>query len=275
VLIGAKCSLKIRNFISRGNMASLQPILNIVRFKSPSVFDRLMLDEALFRDKLKRTWFVLEDVRKIRDKTTIILGLSGKANEMVHQEHAKTDGVELIRRFTGGGTVAVDDNAFLLTIITNASQVAPKGLLQPYPREIMRWTDDYVYRPAFKSVALSSNDTFKSRENDYVINEHYKVGGNAQGISGDRFCHHTSFLWKVNEKTMSYLKHPKKKPDYRGERGHMEFLLGLEGIITSPKDFSNSVVENLANALSAKEVIHHENDDHLPPILTESRNIKL
>ena len=64
-------------------------------------------------------------------------------------------------------------------------------------------------------------------ENDYVLDGR-KFGGNAQCISSGGFLHHTSFLWDWNDDNMNYLSLPHKRPTYRGDRSHGEFLVRLK-----------------------------------------------
>ncbi|KAL3827667.1 hypothetical protein ACHAXA_000540 [Cyclostephanos tholiformis] len=68
--------------------------------------------------------------------------------------------------------------------------------------------------------------TLRLRENDYVLGDR-KIGGNAQCISSGGFLHHTSFLWDWNDENMDYLTLPDKRPSYRGDRTHDEFLVRL------------------------------------------------
>lgn len=233
-------------------------------------FDRLRLDEALFRDPLKRTWLVLDGVGERFDRVSVILGISGKVPVLVHEAAARRDGVELLRRFTGGGTVVVDSNAFLISIIGNASQLSSGGAqVKPFPRELMRWSADCVYAPAFSRSRVNAGVELSFRENDYVINQSAKVGGNAQAISGDRFCHHTSFLWRVDPQSMSYLKHPDKMPEYRADRPHLEFLSGLESALACKEAFEDQVVLQLQRDLGV-EVVNHPTT--LPPLVEPSRN---
>jgi lipoate-protein ligase A len=70
--------------------------------------------------------------------------------------------------------------------------------------------------------------TFALRENDYVLGESQKMGGNAQSIIKGGWLHHTSFLWDYDAYNMeSYLKLPEKRPEYRQSRSHEEFLVAL------------------------------------------------
>lgn len=103
---------------------------------------------------------------------------------------------------------------------------------------------------------------FQHLENDYVIFDR-KIAGNAQAISKNRWIHHTSFLIDFSDAHMNnYLavsdyicgvfrkvgadlsdaalnvsassplrplsQMPKKRPEYRKDRGHGEFLVRLK-----------------------------------------------
>ena len=65
------------------------------------------------------------------------------------------------------------------------------------------------------------------RENDYVLGD-LKMGGNAQSITKEGWLHHTSFLWDYQDDTMKYLTLPNKRPDYRQDRSHADFLVKLK-----------------------------------------------
>ena len=69
-------------------------------------------------------------------KPSIVLGISGKVNELVDLDRCMIDDIPLIRRFSGGGTVIVDDSTLFATFVLNDKDINTK----PYPREIMDWT---------------------------------------------------------------------------------------------------------------------------------------
>ena len=84
---------------------------------------------------------------------------------------------------------------------------------------------------------------FQLRENDYVFGER-KVGGNAQSIVNTGFLHHTSFLWDYDVSNMKYLNIPEKRPNYRGDRSHDDFLVKLRepyGSFFTQNDFFDQV----------------------------------
>ena len=94
---------------------------------------------------------------------------------------------------------------------------------------------------------------FALRENDYVLGER-KMGGNAQAIVKDGWLHHTSFLWDFDEDNMAYLKLPDKRPEYRLDRSHRDFLVTLSETYSSlsKNDFQKALLEALMERYDVK-----------------------
>ena len=66
------------------------------------------------------------------------------------------DQIPVIRRFTGGGTVIVDQGTIFVTLICNKDAVPD---IQPFPRSIMSWSGQ-LYSQVFKGIG-----DFQLREN--------------------------------------------------------------------------------------------------------------
>lgn len=114
-----------------------------------------------------------------------MLGIGGKADKLVHVDRSAKDGVGLLRRFSGGGTVIVDQDSLFATFIMNTVCVESGWRLErggnlpmpkrthtpdvadhtkeettpgePYPRPIMQWTAT-VYGPVFQRVAVPETE---------------------------------------------------------------------------------------------------------------------
>ncbi|KAK1274775.1 hypothetical protein QJS04_geneDACA000802 [Acorus gramineus] len=132
-------------------------------------------------------------------------GCHGKPSELIEVESVLKDGIPVVKRFSGGGTVIVDSGTIFMSFICNKGDIPG---LQPYPSPIMSWTGQLY------GQILSGVGDFCLRENDYAFGSR-KVGGNAQSITKDRWIHHTSFLWDYDVKNMEYLKLPSRAPKYR------------------------------------------------------------
>ena len=201
-------------------MSLSQPanLVRLVRTSGLCILRQLRLEEKLLRSPGAGNWCLLNDGTPDR---SVVLGISGKPHQLVDVRRALDDGVRVIKRFSGGGTVIVDRDTQFVTLVMNAAAVPDLAL---FPRQIMDWTGSlYGGRP---HGVFADVPGWQLRENDYVIGER-KVGGNAQSISKDRWLHHTSFLWDFREETMKYLTNPAKQPRYRANRSHSDFLAPL------------------------------------------------
>ncbi|MES2122243.1 MAG: lipoate--protein ligase family protein [Chlamydiota bacterium] len=206
-------------------------MFHILRLKSYPIYEQLLLEEALLRSDTRNFCLINQG-----SPPAIVMGISGKKEELVNCTTAAKDNIPLIKRFSGGGTVIVDENTLFVTFICQ------KQLhdFAPYPEPIMRWTES-IYQKAFSPLS------FELKQNDYVFGDK-KCGGNAQYIKKDRWLHHTSFLWDYCPSKMSHLLHPKKTPDYRQGRQHSDFLTKLSEHFSSP----DQVIEKILDEIRAR-----------------------
>jgi lipoate-protein ligase A len=210
-------------------------ILQLHRHSHPiSIYNQLQIEEALFRAD-NRNWLITNRLAP-RD-SSIVMGISGKPEDWLNVPNCINDGVTVVRRFSGGGTVYLDENSLMITFILNRGSFPD---LQLYPRPLIQFTEQ-IYSLVFNennaanhdnSSRESSSDSvqFALRGNDYCFG-HRKFAGNAQSISRDRWLHHTSFLWDYNIAAINkYLSQPlfKKQPEYRQQRNHHDFLTNIK-----------------------------------------------
>ncbi|KAK9811044.1 hypothetical protein WJX73_008964 [Symbiochloris irregularis] len=177
-------------------------------------YDRLCLEEALLRTTSGNWCFVNDGAAE----PAIVLGISGKPHELIEVEKAKAARIQVIKRFSGGGTVVVDGNTQFVTLVVEGSSLPQ---VEVYPRPVMKWSESF-YAPLF-----SIYGDFHLREHDYIFGEH-KFGGNAQAITKQRWLHHTSFLWDFDPERMELLQAPARAPQYRAGRSHLDFICCLK-----------------------------------------------
>lgn len=221
--------------MKRGN--SLDSCLHVLKLHRTPIFEQLQIEEALLRAD-QRNWCIIN----YGSPPAIVMGISGKAHELVDLEKLNSNPIPLIRRFSGGGTVVIDEQTVFVTFICGTSFVS----ISPFPEQIMRWTERF-YQPLFK------DHPFCLYENDYVINNK-KFGGNAQSITKGRWLHHSSLLWNYCPDKMSYLHLPSKAPLYRGKRSHTEFLCRLSDYWSSFATFESGLKDQLKSQFSIKEL---------------------
>mmetsp|Transcript_19964 Transcript_19964/g.25916 ORF Transcript_19964/g.25916 Transcript_19964/m.25916 type:complete len:253 (-) Transcript_19964:969-1727(-) len=216
-------------------------LVNIVKANGIKIHDRIKLEEAVFRTKLPGSWCILGKCEE--EDPTVVMGISGKAEAHLNTDLIKKDKIPVLRRFTGGGTVIVNKSTLYVSFIVDSESLLPK--VKVHPREIMRWSEEF-YHPVFDKLC-GMDSGFHLEDTDYVFGSR-KFGGNAQGISGKRWIHHTSFLWDYNMNEMDYLSNPEKQPEYRKRRSHSEFLCCLKDKVkpnTQPEAFFTNVISQL------------------------------
>lgn len=184
--------------------------LHFIQLKNTPIFEQLQLEEALLRTDERNFCIVNQGSPR-----AIVMGISGQPEKLLNLDSVRQERIPVIKRFSGGGTVIVDEHTLFITFIFSKSSLP----ILPFPESILRW-----------SAALYSRawqiPEFHLRENDYCIGDK-KCGGNAQYIQKGRWLHHTSFLWDYTEENMKHLLLPPKRPQYRQDRPHTDFLTRL------------------------------------------------
>ena len=69
-----------------------------------------------------------------------------KPQELINVPAAQENGIQVIKRFSGGGTVVTDENTIFATVILQTSTLPPD--VECYPRPLMRWSES-LYAPVF------------------------------------------------------------------------------------------------------------------------------
>lgn len=223
--------------------------MNILHLKNFPIFQQLQLEEALLRLDTRNFCIINEG-----SPPAIVMGISGKPEELINFENLGKNPIPIIKRFSGGGTVIVDEETIFISFLCQ------KDLhdFAPYPEPIMRWTEE-IYKEA-----LDISD-FSLRENDYVIGER-KFGGNAQYLRKDRWLHHTTLLWDYKKERMDLLLPPKKTPKYRMKRSHEDFLTKLSEHLPDKEQFLKAFKSSLKSRYPTQEISF----DELEPILGRS-----
>nr|XP_009390305.1 PREDICTED: putative lipoate-protein ligase A [Musa acuminata subsp. malaccensis]XP_009390306.1 PREDICTED: putative lipoate-protein ligase A [Musa acuminata subsp. malaccensis]XP_009390307.1 PREDICTED: putative lipoate-protein ligase A [Musa acuminata subsp. malaccensis] len=214
------------------------PCMKLLRMSAVPILEQLHLEERLLRTSVDN-WCIVNDRT---NRPTIVMGVSGRPSELIELKSVLRDQIPVIKRFTGGGTVIVDDGTVFISFICNKNAISG---LQPYPHPIMSWTGQLY------SEVLRGFGDFHLRENDYAFNSH-KFGGNAQSIIKERWIHHTSFLWDYDIKNMEYLKLPTRAPKYRSARPHVDFLCRMKEYVPSKSTFIERTIKSLGSYFLVK-----------------------
>lgn len=219
----------------------LKPTIHLIKLKNVPIFEQLQIEEALLRLDL-RNWCLVNT----GSTPAIVLGISGKPEKLINQSNYSLAPVPVIRRFSGGGTVIVNEDTVFITFICNSEDLK----VNPLPQAVFQWSEK-IYRPVFEHL------DFKLQENDYVIGDK-KFGGNAQYLRQNRWLHHTSLLFDYEKSQMGLLSFPEKVPKYREQRNHSDFLCKLNNYFHSKESLKEKFEISLNKQFHVKEIETYE-----------------
>jgi len=211
--------------------------LYLIHLYQTPIFDQLRLEEALLRTDDRN--FMIINHGSLR---SIVMGFSGEPLRLLNLERVRRDSIPVIKRYSGGGTVVIDENTLFISMIFSKDCLS----ISAFPEPIMKWCY-HLYQSAWNLPGFSLID------NDYAI-QHHKCGGNALYIRKDRWLHHTSFLWDYRDENMDYLLLPQKQPAYRRERSHSDFLCRLKEHALSIKDLIEQMNRELVKRFYIRSI---------------------
>lgn len=215
--------------------------MNVLHLKNYPIYKQLQLEEALLRADDRNFCIINEG-----SAPAIVMGISGKPEELIHLDRLAENPIPVIKRFSGGGTVVVDENTLFVSFLFQKDYHD----FEAYPEPIMRWSEG-IYKTALNHLE------FSLRENDYVIGDR-KFGGNAQYLRKNRWLHHSTLLWDYNPDLMSLLQNPRKAPNYRDQRDHEQFLTKLGEHASDKPSFIFKIKESLIKKFPLHEITLHE-----------------
>ena len=168
----------------------------------------LALDEFLLdqNQEVLRFW---ECARPV-----VVAGRSGVIEEQVRVEACSADGVDVLRRCSGGGAVVLGPGCLNYSLLFSLER-------RPRWRDVRRSVREILSR---MGGALGAEICDPSD----LVCAGRKVSGNSQRRTASAVLHHGTLLYNFNpELAGRYLLEPKRQPAYRRGRTHAQFLGNL------------------------------------------------
>ena len=136
-----------------------------LQLRNVPILRMLQLEEALFRTD-RRSWFITNQWDSAQPAAeAVVLGISGRPEQMLHVEAAQRSGIPVIKRFTGGGTVVVDsDTLFASFIVAYSISDTVWKKLPPDVQKAMADVAEEIIPSACQQVQKSDDETKKSLE---------------------------------------------------------------------------------------------------------------
>ena len=192
--------------------------LRLLDLTLPSVLENVALDEALLRsveesdgEPVLRLWEP--------DSYAVVVGRANRIERNVNCAACRRDGVPIVRRFSGGGTVLLGPGSLVFSLFLRVEPGDHLANIGAATQSIL----ERIREPLQKQVA----DVQQKGTSDLAVGD-VKVSGNAQRWLRTTLLHHGTLLHDFDvEAVARYLTSPERQPDYRRDRPHREFLTNL------------------------------------------------
>jgi lipoate-protein ligase A len=181
----------------------------------PSAAENLALDEALLLaaeagqgGEVLRFWEW--------PALAVVLGSGCRLAEDVDEGACAADGVPVLRRSSGGGTVLLGPGCLLYSLVLDQEREPALTQIQPSYRYILG-----------RGAAALGGEVAQAGISDLAVGGR-KFSGNAQQRKRRHLLHHGTLLYAFDlGRVGRYLRPPPRQPGYRAGRGHDDFLLNL------------------------------------------------
>jgi lipoate-protein ligase A len=170
----------------------------------------------------------------------VVLGRSNTAEREAREDVCSKDGVPVLRRLGGGGTVVLGPGCLVVSL---AKPVAKAFVVGPYMGTAVRLLAETLESET--GVRISPRGT-----GDLCVGDRKILGSSVFRRRG-LFFYQASLLVSMDLGLVDrYLRHPSREPEYRRGRSHREFLTTLReaGFARPPQD----LVEGLKRELSRR-----------------------
>lgn len=171
--------------------------------------ENLALDEALLlaEEEVLRLWEW--------PRLAVVLGSGGVVAHDVNVDACEAAGVPILRRSSGGGTVLLGEGCLCFSLVLPYSlHPSLEGIHESY-----HWILERVVAGLGMGELVGICD---------LALEGRKFSGNAQQRKRTHLLHHGTILHAFDlGQVASYLREPPRRPEYREERTHAEFVRNL------------------------------------------------
>ena len=221
--------------------------MRFLDYTSSDATENLALDEALLiaaengdGGEALRIWE--------QPTTAIVLGAASVLNEDVDLAKCLSDGVPILRRSSGGGTVTLGLGCLVYSVVLSYDRSPALRHIGP--------SYCYIFERLISSLGVPGLGC--AGTSDLALNS-CKVSGNSQQRKRNHLLHHGTLLYEFDPAIVGrYLRMPSRQPVYRLGRSHGDFLTNV------PLERAE-IVKRLREAFTA-----HEELTELPTQLAKS-----
>ncbi len=176
----------------------------------------LALDEALLLDAESATG---GEVLRVWEwpAPVVVLGSGCVLADEVNEPACLADGVPILRRSSGGGTILWGRGCLLFSLVLSYDRAA----------ELTQIGSSYCFILGRIASSLGLTGVRLLGISDLAVGDH-KFSGNAQQRKRSFLLHHGTLLYDFDATLVGrYLRVPPRQPEYREQRPHEDFLCNL------------------------------------------------
>ncbi len=194
--------------------------MKLLELTLPTLAENLALDEALLKAADEHQSLDCEVLRLWHaDNVGVVVGRSSKVADEVYLDQAAAQQVPVLRRPSGGATVAIGPGCLLYTLLMDLNA-------QPALR-MLDAVHDYVMCGMIEAIRPFAPRVRFNGTCDLVLNER-KFSGNSLKVGRNWTLYHGTLLLNMDLAIIDQLlKHPPREPEYRKGRAHSEFVTNL------------------------------------------------
>lgn len=150
----------------------------------------------------------------------VVVGYSNRLESEVQLEACRREGIPVLRRISGGGTVVQGPGCLNYALVC---RMDPEGEF----RDVVSTNGSIMKRHAELMSRLAGRKVRVEGHSDLAIDGR-KFSGNAQRRRRHHLLFHGSILHDFDLTLLPrYLKHPTQEPGYRDARPHEDFVMNL------------------------------------------------
>jgi lipoate-protein ligase A len=189
--------------------------LRLLDLTFPLPVENLALDEALLEELDERGGNPVLRFWE-SDRLFVVLGRSSRLTDDVDLAACHKDGLPILRRASGGGTVLQGPGCLSYALVLPLDwhpglaniRTTNRLILERMATALRRWEPTTTFR-GISDLAI----------------ENRKISGNAQRRTRKSLLFHGTILHDMGADLIArYLKHPSRQPEYRSDRPHQAFL---------------------------------------------------
>ncbi|MDX1953176.1 MAG: lipoate--protein ligase family protein [Verrucomicrobiota bacterium] len=203
-------------------------MLKVVEYKAASPAEQLAMEEVLLNEcdngELGPVLLWWES-----SSYFVVVGYSNRVGREVFVERCQEDGVPILRRCSGGGTVLLGPGALCYSLVLPISHDPALETINGTNRFIMERNRE-AFADLVKEPVLVQGYT------DLTLGR-VKFSGNAQRRKRNAVLFHGSILHGMELSLLErYLRVPSSQPEYRENRAHESFVCNFPSTVNMIKD---------------------------------------